>query len=237
MLISDNSPLRRLPDSLDPVQASFFDGIRLSAQMAGLAYTRLVENLLRLTLELNKETPGWLDAPTIFLDAWSIVDCMHRLRILLEQMPRLKKNSTGYESFKRMTAPATDFRNAIQHLPEELRKLTTTASPVWGTLSWIAFPDPTAMVARCSLMISGRLQSSSHRLPNPVGKSMRGVVDHVTLFHGALELSLSDCIQRIEPLIRSIEKCLEEQFAPALTSTSDCLVSMDVGWPEWPDIS
>lgn len=84
MIISDGSPLRRLPSELDRRQALFLDGIRYSVEMADLAYTRLRQTLFNLAEQRGSGTSldHWLFVSAV-QDAWSLIDSLHRLRGLL----------------------------------------------------------------------------------------------------------------------------------------------------------
>ena len=95
------------------------------AEMVDVAYSRLCKNLWEVT---NTEELKASVAP-LFLDAWSIVDSVHRLRELLDQMPGLKKNTSAYQSFVRKTKIAKDFRNTAQHMRNDLRAIGQKCLP------------------------------------------------------------------------------------------------------------
>jgi hypothetical protein len=78
MILAPESPLKRLP-KLNPRQGMFFDAIRLTIEMADFAMERLYANLVRMT-SLGSASGGPVSfAVEPFLDAWSVVDSIHRL--------------------------------------------------------------------------------------------------------------------------------------------------------------
>lgn len=71
-------------------QALFIEGIRVSIEMADLAHQRLqgILPLLSSMQPINQEPHPSVSA---MLDAWSIVDSLHRLRGLMRHMPGIQK--------------------------------------------------------------------------------------------------------------------------------------------------
>ena len=117
-----------------------------------------------------------------FLDAWSIVDSVHRLRELLEQLPGFARaKSPSYQVFVRKTADVEDFRNTIQHLRTELPQYAQNGWPVWGVLDWVAVVDEAEGLLRMCAIVAGRILSGECFLCNPLGKAIEQPVDHVTL--------------------------------------------------------
>src|ERR1700722_14623995 len=133
MIISEDSPFRRLPADLNAEQAAFLDGVRYAADMVGLSYERLKLALRKLATE---EKPGQVYFTAAFQDAWSIVDSVHRLRRILGHMPGMTNSTPRYKLFARRTAVAEELRNRIQHLGERLKAVASDGEPVWGTLAW-----------------------------------------------------------------------------------------------------
>lgn len=119
MVIKNDSPLRRLPSDLNMKQTLFLDAIRYSVEMADVAHIRLRETLLSLTSEFRsrrKAVNVGSAGLNAMLDAWSLVDSIHRLRMLLKHMPFVKQKSPGLVSFYKQTTGIDDLRNAIQHI-------------------------------------------------------------------------------------------------------------------------
>lgn len=209
MIIGKESPLKKLPSILNNRQALFFDGIRYSVEMADFAYTRLTKTLWDLS---NKSEQEFSMVPT-FLDAWSIVDSVHRLRELLYQLPGLKKKkSYGVKIFRQKTAAVEDLRHIVQHLRKEIDSMASNNWPVWGSLSWFALLDPEEKWGRSCSMVPGRIDKGRHNVVNPVGKSLKANIDLVTLTCKEHELSLSETIRNVNSVIKGLEKSLERTF-------------------------
>ncbi len=115
-------------------QELFLDGIEYSVRMADCAYERLRANAAVYSLE-HQGTQSLLDL--LFLDAWSVVDCVKRLRVLVDHTPGLRK-TPAVESFTRAVEPVVEFRNYHQHLEGEPSGVAATGWPIWGTLAWVA---------------------------------------------------------------------------------------------------
>lgn len=128
-MIQPDSPLWKLPQGLDPVQASFFDAIRLSVQIIDVAYNRIKDALNRLTLETERSLRL---GPIALMDAWALVDAVHRLRALVSGMPRYKQRAPSKGLFLRRTSSVEALRNSFQHLVNDLPALTQSDLPVLG---------------------------------------------------------------------------------------------------------
>ncbi len=115
-MIPTDSPLRLLPQSTDPRQRLILDAIRIAAQCVDISYRRLVENL-----ENGRRDPesAHVDGIAAMLDAWSVVDSVHRLRELAQALPKWRSRAPSKQVFLRATAAADDLRNSIQHLGGE----------------------------------------------------------------------------------------------------------------------
>lgn len=232
MIISAESPLRRIPDNLDPRQACFLDGIRLSVEMCDVAYTRLSDRLWDLATGFGHG--GSLQpycAAELLLDAWSVVDSTHRLRSLLDVMPRFQKSGPLYQIFTRATAPASELRNAVQHLREEMPQMAEKAWPVLGVLSWLALVTPDGTTIRSCALNSGRMQSGQHRLLNPAGQAFAAKVDHVTLECKEQRVSLSEFVRQVEKIVRPFEQSLAKQFPDCSSCGSGLVMCMDMAFP------
>jgi hypothetical protein len=170
MIIETDSPFLHLPAELNIEQGAFLDGIRYSAQMIDLAHDRLRQTLYHIG---TVEKPADSSFPCAFHDAWSIVDSTHRLRKLLQQMPRMKQSTPGFQLFIRKTAPAKDLRDRIQHLGESMNRIATDGSPVWGTLRWITILEIKPLRLNLCAINAGRILSGTTMLPAPSMKSLR----------------------------------------------------------------
>ncbi len=231
-MLAPDSPLRRIPAALDRRQAMFIDGIRYSVEMIDLAYVRLCDSLFRIASQFENDKsqsdlPATFAAP--FIDAWSIVDSIHRLRELLEQLPNAKRSkSPPYNLFRRKTALVTELRNIIQHLRKDLTIFAENDWPAYGVLDWLSVIDPQQGIVKACVMVSGKVRSGSFPVRNPVGLTIQGSIDHVTLQCKQERLGLSDAVRAIEPIVRGLEDSLRSQVADEPTDASDLCVCMTV---------
>jgi hypothetical protein len=236
MIIEKDSPLRRFPANSENKQTLFFDGIRYSIEMAALAYARLQRNLYDLTVHCVKTSDKPIDFTPAILDAWSIVDSVHRLRILLDRTPGMKKQSPGFQVFYRSTNSIKDLRNFIQHLDEETQGLIGQNIPVWGALSWFTMLDPNGKSGFTCTIVAGTLfQNMDSSLINPLGKNVNVPVDLITLTANNNAICLSDVIQHVEKLTRSIERGLIEQFKDLHPAQGDIMACAEIEFDDKTD--
>lgn len=211
MIIEKESPLRHLPADLDPKQATFLDGIRYAIEMADLAYSRLTQSLHVFATEYARGSETTVNDrlwASSFLDAWSIVDSVHRLRGLLAQLPQLKKSSPPYQVFERKTRDVEEMRNIVQHLNRELRHFAQNNLPVFGTIDWLTVINTDLGIVRSSVIVAGRAMSGTHQLCNPLGKRVAIPVDHITLTCKSRTVDVSGTISSITSIVSMIETSL-----------------------------
>jgi hypothetical protein len=230
MIISDESPLRRLPSGLNPKQKLYFDGIRYCIEMADLAYARLRRTLYELTQSFDKPDPEHLEPErkhwefvSAIQDIWSIVDSVQRLRKLLRQCPGIKQRSTGMVLFFKSTKQVEPLRNIIQHLETQINELIERDLPVWGVLTWVTVPNPSTFSGYTCSLIAGTLSPGSHLMINPAGKSILPPIDLITLTAGGNEVCLGHIMSEIEALTRSIEDSMRKQFKELPQAGADLL--------------
>src|SRR5262245_14433078 len=128
-IVPEDSPLRRPPLSLSRRQVLVLDGIRYASEMADLAYERIYAALQNIAR--SGSGPGPIPSRTIatvMLDAWSIIDAVHRF-VKLVPCTRigLAKRTADGEPWMRLlkdrTSDAIELRNAVQHQKDELANL------------------------------------------------------------------------------------------------------------------
>jgi len=216
VIIDKDSPLRRFPASSENKQTLFFDGIRYSIEMAALAYARLQQSLYSLTLSCtNSSSDLPIDFTSAMLDAWSIVDSVHRLRILINKTPGMKKQAPGFQIFDRGTAPIKD--------------LVGQNIPVWGTLSWFTILDPEHKSGfTCTIVAGTVFQSMDGLLVNPLGKEINVPIDLITLTANNSSICLSDVMRHVERLTRSMESGLREQLKDLPPAQGDVMACAEI---------
>lgn len=135
LLVPENSPLRRPPSELSRRQVLFLDGIRYAAEMADVAYQRLSEELMRLAE--SPDEPSTRDIARLMLDAWSIVDAVHRFFDIVGAMPGLAQGS-WLRVLRDRCGDLLALRDDIQHQNERAVIVPGRPNQLWGYLSWAA---------------------------------------------------------------------------------------------------
>jgi hypothetical protein len=229
MMIDKDSPLRRFPGNSENKQTLFFDGIRYSVEMAALAYARLQQTLYNITMNCLNASTNPVDFVPAILDAWSIIDSVHRLRILIHKVPGMKKQTPRFQIFDRSTSSIKDLRNFIQHLDEETQDLVGQNMPIWGMLSWFTTLDPEHKSGFICTIVAGTIfREMEGELVDPRGKTIYPPVDLITLTANDYSISLSDVMRHVETLVRSMEEGLQEQLKDSPPAQGDILVCAEV---------
>lgn len=229
MIVEKDSPLRNLPRAMNPSQAGFMDGIRLSAEVVDLALSRLEATLLELSEKGLPPDPEAALVASAFSDAWTVVDATNRIRELIRQMPGLKQNANHRLLLMRTTA-IERLRDALQHINNEIPGLSAAGQSVWGELRWIAMPRPETHMAKACVLIGGRIHTGAHRLPNPSGRPIKCPIDHVSLRLGTNEAELAVCRDTVVAVVKGLETSLGTIDSADPTTGADMLLVVDLAF-------
>ena len=204
-LILPDSPLIRLPETLQPIQASFFDAVRLCAQFIDLAYTRVENALTQLTPEHDRTLAI---GPAAIMDTWAIVDAVHRLRALVAGLPGYRNRAPGKRLFLSQTKDVEQLRNSFQHLVGDLPTLTQADAPVLGSLTWLRPVDIEQRTFSVWTFSPGRLRSidatSVVQLPNEVPTELT----QIELWLGHKSVNISKLRASVAEIVCALEKSL-----------------------------
>ena len=226
MLISKDSPFRKLPEALDKRQLFYFEGIRYAVNMVSIAYTRLQESLYEMSHNENYEK----EFSSILLDAWSILDSVSRFNKLVENFP-VENSQTCLKKLKEVTA----FRNTFQHLHERIdERMIDNNYPVWGILSWLTVRKiGDANVFSC-MAISGSIRKSSPQVLNPAGRAMKTTVSSITLESlknrkkkPIIRICISEIVDELEKAVRELEEQMRKQFKDLPHHGADLLLKLE----------
>ena len=132
-MVSDDSPLRRLPVTLPRRQVMFTDALRLSAEMASFSFRNL-EDLLKALVD-GQRPEGF--AAEAIAHAFSVIDAANRFRAVIRKYPGLKQNTPAFQLFIRKTAAVESLRNILQHLDGELQSIGEQQLAALGTITWL----------------------------------------------------------------------------------------------------
>lgn len=226
MLVPEDSPLRRLPSALNSRQRLYLDGIRYSLEMIDIAYERLREMLLRLTMLEDEMPPPPGEFATALLDAWSVVDSSLRLHNLLTQLPGFRKSQPETQLIIGKLAATEQLRHGVQHLDGELRDSINANRPAWGWLTWLAVPDPAARPSifyRC-LLLPGSITSEMTSPPIRAAADISPPVGTIRLHAYGHEVSLSDVYDGLGSYVPGFATGLEEAVGESPTGPADLLL-------------
>jgi hypothetical protein len=229
VIIQDDSALRRLPSELDPRQRLFFDGIGYSIEIADLAYERLytwVEDATK-AMQNGTSTPRTTFRGVI-ADAWMIVDAVHRLRRLVENMPNLKRGPS-IKAFLASTKNVSTIRHRVQHLDEQIHTLASKRLPAWGSVSWFYCPDKSQPRGWVYSLAAGSFELK-HVAPSPSGLRSTVPIGLITLTAYEMTVNLSEIIRSVETFAHSFEETIECAHRELTPGGSDVALALEIGW-------
>jgi hypothetical protein len=111
--------------------------------------------------------------PSLFSDAWSIVDSIYRLRALLPMLPEAKVSEI-INNFISATKEAHELRHSSQHLHDRIDSFVSHNEQAWGYITWITFdkyPEG-RMHTVVSVSVAGKIHFSP---ANPIGKTVKNL--------------------------------------------------------------
>src|SRR5579872_5451282 len=112
-MISKDSVLFKIPQELNPRQASLIEGIRFLAISVFISYDALCSALL----SISNEGPKEYDLISFVLkEAWSIIDSTFRLGNLITTFFPNNKDLSDWDELIYILNKTRQFRNAFQHL-------------------------------------------------------------------------------------------------------------------------
>jgi hypothetical protein len=222
-MISADSPLSVLPRGLDPRQRVLLDAIRISAQCIDISYRRLAENLEKGRPGSESGKPAGIAA---MLDAWSVIDSLHRLRQLVQRMPRWRNRSPGKQIFLRATAAAEKLRDSIQHLDTEADSLLRSGRPPFGALTWISPYEGGGLKMYVQSFIPGQFESANPGSLVEIPEHVPATIDQIELWAFDLQANITDAYRAVEKLVSGLEVSMRSQFSQLPTDPSDTHVYM-----------
>jgi hypothetical protein len=210
------------PEFLPRRQVLYLDAIEESFRMVTLAYRRLQASLLEYgRLHESRAADSESAAPdatsqlnsAILLDAWSVVDVLNRLRVMVRSMPGVKKASPGVESFVRSLEPVEILRNAVQHLYGEVDKIADTGHPIWGSLSWAVPPAEPGGQLKAGMFLPGTLAKvKGIPIVNPVGRKIEIPVGLIEMTAAGVTVSLSEMVYATARFADRLEHAAQAAF-------------------------
>jgi hypothetical protein len=227
-VLSDDSPLHRLPSSLDRQQVLFLDGISFSVYMTSIGYQRLQALLYEETLA---EQPTHVRQALIVMDDWSIIDTVNRLRVLVEGVKSIGglRRGPAVTSLLKSVHDVETLRNAVQHQDEQVEKLRQNGRPLWGSLSWLYRASPDAKEFRVVVMIPGTLaKTGGVPFVKPEGREYEVPVGLVELTAAGVTVCLSDVMKAVGRFAVRLERAAVDAFAAIPEGATDYIARLDL---------
>jgi hypothetical protein len=179
------------------------DGIRYSADMAGIAIDRLWRQLCAIdSTEGDIETHQIAEAA---LDAWSIIDAAHRMFDLVENLPGLP-NSEWRGLFRRRITDALELRDMWQHQVDESARTVEHRGQAWGALAWAQHKGgrPTG---RWFLAVAGSaLKGSQWIHAGPARAIPRADARRIRLLHAGKTIYLTRIVRDMFEALHHLER-------------------------------
>lgn len=227
MPIPLSSPLLAIPADTPRQRVLALDGIRFALGAAEIGYGRLQYTLAELMRfaapELWPKRRNLITTATV--DAWTVIDAVHRLRSLIARLPGLKQKVPEIRTFARDTQAAKDLRNFVQHLSDELPRLDGSAMPLWGSISWRTI-DLSETQQRGYTIGPGTVVEGSTVAGPKFGPLNCELVGMVTLAAGGHSGNLTDLVSAARVLVSYVESVLEPEFADRTAYQSDVMYSV-----------
>lgn len=137
-MFTKDSAFLNLPAALNPKQAVFFDGMRHSAQIVNLSYSRLCRSLTELSLA-DSGVSEQCSFTHVFLDAWAFIDAADRFRCLWEMQPNSDTipNTFSPKVVRSQLQAIRDIRNVSAHIAQKIDQIIALNSSVLGSIKWV----------------------------------------------------------------------------------------------------
>jgi hypothetical protein len=199
-LVPMDSPLRRIPTTVERRDVLFLDGIRYCFEAFELTSLRLAHGLHSMGQRDDTSPPLGPKIVEVTTDAWTMIDVVHRLRELLQQVPKLKKNEPELQLFIRKTESIEDLRHYFQHFRTEIDLFAERGMPLWGTLSWI-FDKGDSEAPANHLLIPGTFFKDVRAMGCTFDTHENRYVERVVLHAGPQKVDLANLNDAVERFV------------------------------------
>lgn len=213
-MLSFDSPLRRLPPQLDVRQLVFCDGVRHAAEIADLAFERLLTTLTHIAIDVAPGPPSGGQSrhfTSAFLDAWAIVDALDRMRVLFGLFPGadVQDGQMRRPGFQDQMQSIRDLRNVADHVAQRVDEVIARRAAALGTLAWFTATSHDTGVS-CAIY-PGTLRSTTVKVVNACGRHFRTAPSGlVQLSAGGYEAELDYAIWAASRVVRRLEGTVQE---------------------------
>lgn len=203
-VIAKDSPLRTPPQPISEKQIVLLDGIRYSADMAGIALSQLWEQLCYIdSNDTDAINPHHIARAV--LNAWSIIDAGHRMCDLVENLPGLR-NSHWRRIFKQRISDVLSLRDAWQHQVGHAPAILEQRGQAWGSLAWAQHRNGTPTGLWFLAIAGSDLKGSSWLFAGPVIAQPRVDARRIRLLHADKTVYLSRVVTDMFEAITHLER-------------------------------
>jgi hypothetical protein len=215
--LPSGSFIRALPFAVDETQRFRVDALVVGADILGAAYIQLVELALRSQWQESQSEEQRAQHVDIglFQHAWSMVDQIYSLRLLLLS---LKFGGDDVDAFMAATGPAYVLRNRMDHLDARIPNIAASKSQtrsLFGSLSYFVqgavFGAPQVdafLVTRQAEPMRQAENTTAARFP----AEMRKPIGNFSLYAAGEELDLDNAILTLGTLMTKINAGLEKSI-------------------------
>ena len=220
--LPSGSFIRALPFTVDEAQRFRVDAMVLCAEVVAAAYIQLIELALRSKWEQAQNEAmrsGHLDIG-MFQHAWSMVDQIYSLRLLLRSLALTGKD---VDAFMAATEPAYILRNRMDHLDARIPNIVASkdnSRSLFGSLSYFVVGavvgEPTVdvfAVTQQSEAIRPSERIAAFRMPAEI----RGPIGNFVLNAAGQDLDLDRAVLTLGPVMvrtnEGFEKSIRAQAA------------------------
>ena len=205
--ISNDSPLRGPHANFSERQIILLDGIRYSADMAGIAFDRLWEKLKSVNTRWHQADTTDIAEAALF--AWSIIDAIHRLHDLIANFPVLP-NQTWRRIFADRVADALELRDSWQHQANDVDANVDGRRQAWGAIAWAEHIEDVPTSLWCLMVAGTELAGSQWIFAGTVDAIDREDTRRIRLLHGDRQFYLGrgvrdlfEAVSHFEDLLRN----------------------------------
>jgi hypothetical protein len=211
--LKDDSILRKLPAVIDPKQMLFFDGIRHCAEICDFSYCRLKDVLT--SIANDAEYPRELTTAA-FVDAWSIVDAMHRFKSLWKLQPNatLTPPLAPAQSIDQEFSDVVKVRNVADHLAQQADRIVKKNGNALGELSWVTVNSTDPFSGLSCVLLPGTAKNGKHSWHVPQkGDVIEVPTGKVRIRAGTNQADLSVAMVCLARRIENLESALASAFS------------------------
>lgn len=206
--VADDSPLRKPPQPISERQIVLLDGIRYSADMAGVAIDRLWRQLC--FLDSTEEPIQNYHIAEAALDAWSVIDAAHRMSDLIENLPGLP-NTDWRRIFQQRVGDALALRDMWQHPVGEAPKIVEQRGQAWGALSWVKHEGSTPTGRWFLAVVGSDFKGASWTFAGPHHAIPRVSTRRIRLIHSGKTIYLSRLVRDMFEALSHLEDDIAKQ--------------------------